>query len=206
MKAVNSTQLGVRRMVSTVKLCKPPVAGMMGLLLVLGGCQGLVNRSSGPGNVQAVNHVIFMVQENRSFDSYFGHLPAYWQANGFPSQPFEGMPVTASNPSFDGKSTVPAFHVATECVQNLSPSWNESHVDWNRTSPTSGTPAMDGFVYTAEVYAQHAPADEAPIYDTAGIRAMGLLRRQRFELLLFHGFQFCHLRRMVLTGHGPDTT
>jgi phospholipase C len=160
-------------MVSTVKLCKLPVACMVGLSLVLCGCQGLVNGSSGSGNIQAVNHIIFMVQENRSFDTYFGQLPAYWQANGFPAQQFDGIPANASNPSYDGKSKVAAYHVATECVQNLSPSWNESHVDWNRTSPTSSTAAMDGFVYNAAVYARNAPKDEAPIYDTAGIRAMG---------------------------------
>jgi phospholipase C len=32
---------------------------------------------------------------------------------------------------------------------------------------------MDGFVFNAASYALNAPADEAPIYDTAGIRAMG---------------------------------
>jgi phospholipase C len=160
-------------MVSTVKLCKLSTACMMGLLLVLCGCRGLVNGSSGSGNIQAVNHIVFLVQENRSFDTYFGQLPAYWQTHGFPAQQFDGIPANASNPSFDGKSMVPAYHVATECVQNLSPSWNESHVDWNRTSPTSATAAMDGFVYNAAVYALNAPADEAPIYDTAGIRAMG---------------------------------
>ncbi len=32
---------------------------------------------------------------------------------------------------------------------------------------------MDGYVYNAASYALNAPADEAPIYDTAGIRAMG---------------------------------
>ena len=34
---------------------------------------------------QAVNHIIVMVQENRSFDQYFGKLPDYWAANGFAS-------------------------------------------------------------------------------------------------------------------------
>src|ERR1700730_4435589 len=160
-------------MVPTVKLCKLPVACVMVLLAILCGCQGLVNGSRGSGNIQAVNHIIFMVQENRSFDTYFGQLPAYWQANGFPGQQFDGIPTNASKPSYDGTSMVPAFHVATECTQNLSPSWNESHVDWNRTSPTSSTATMDGFVYNAAVYAQNAPKDEAPIYDTAGVRAMG---------------------------------
>jgi phospholipase C len=127
--------------------------------------------------IQSINHIIFMAQENRSFDNYFGQLPAYWNANGYPQAaqqpPFDGIPANASNPSYDGTTSVVAYHVATECVQNLSPSWNESHVDWNRSQPTSATAAMDGFVYNAAKYAMDAPADEAPIYDTAGIRAMG---------------------------------
>jgi len=148
----------------------------MASLAVLCGCQGVTGTTTPPPNnagIESVNHIVFMVQENRSFDNYFGQLPQYWAANGFPAQQFDGLPANASNPSFDGTTMVPAFHVATECVQNLSPSWNESHVDWNRTEPTSSTPAMDGFVHTAASYAMNAPADEAPIYDTDGIRAMG---------------------------------
>lgn len=145
-------------------------------LLALCGCVG-VTKTAPPvnpgGDIKSVNHIIFMAQENRSFDTYFGQLPAYWAANGYPAQQFDGLPANASNPSFDGTSQVAAYHVATECVQNMSPSWNESHVDWNRNDPTSSTATMDGFVYNAASYAMHAPADEAPIYDLLGIRSMG---------------------------------
>src|SRR5260370_40009997 len=112
-------------MVSAGKLCRPPAACVMGLLLILCGCQGLVNGSSSSGNIQAVNHIVFMVQENRSFDNSSGQLPAYWQANGFRSQQFDGIPANASNPSYNGKSKVPTYHVATHGVQNLSPPWKQ---------------------------------------------------------------------------------
>ena len=72
-----------------------------GLLLGMCGCQGLKNGPTNNNGLQSINHIIFMVQENRSFDTYFGQLPAYWQANGFPAQQFEGLPPNASNPSFD---------------------------------------------------------------------------------------------------------
>jgi len=166
-------------MTATEKFRSFSLAGIAGGLLMLCGCQGLQNGTTTtpptpPATLQtSVNHIIFMAQENRSFDTYFGQLPAYWAANGYPSQTFDGMPAGAGNPSFDGTTMVPAYHVQTECIQNLSPSWNESHVDWNRTSPTSPTSTMDGYVYNAAVYAMNAPADEAPIYDTAGIRSMG---------------------------------
>ena len=147
-----------------------------GYLIALAGCQGLLSHPTGDG-IQSINHVIIMVQENRSFDSYFGQLPAYWKANGYPQAnqkpPFDGLPANASNPSFDGTHSVAAFHLATECIQQLTPSWNESHVDWNRKDPTSPNATMDGFVYNGAVYAMNPPPGEGPIYDTAGIRAMG---------------------------------
>ena len=43
-------------------------------------------------NISLVNHIIFMSQENRSFDSYFGAMREYWAENGYPDQPFDGLP------------------------------------------------------------------------------------------------------------------
>src|ERR1700751_338735 len=102
------------------------VVPLLGVTLLICGCQGLQPAPAGgggggvttgggtPASLQSINHIVFMLQENRSFDSYFGQLPAYWQANGFPTQQFDGMPSDASNPSFDGTTTVSAYHVATE--------------------------------------------------------------------------------------------
>ncbi|MGE5206676.1 MAG: alkaline phosphatase family protein [Chlamydiota bacterium] len=118
--------------------------------------------------VQALNHIVFMLQENRSFDHMLGHLPEYWLANGYPPQPFDGMPVGASNPSYDGSSTISAFRLLTSCVEGLSPAWNESHVDWNRSNPISATATLDGFVRTA---AGHARGNG--FFDTEGRRAVG---------------------------------
>src|SRR5216684_268709 len=158
-------------MVFVGRVHKFPILCTAGLVLVMCGCQGLKNGpiSNNPNNgIQSINHIVFMAQENRSFDTYFGQLPAYWQANGIPAQTFDGLPVGASNPSFDGTTTVPAFHLATECIENLSPSWNESHVDWNRNDPTSTTATLDGYVYNAAKYAM-----ANGLTDTAGARAMG---------------------------------
>ena len=144
-------------------------------LITLGGCQGLPANTTGNAGVLNINHIVFMVQENRSFDSYFGQLPVYWAANGFPSQQFDGIPKNASNPNVSGSGTVSAFHFSTECIENLSPSWNESHLDWNLQAPSSGTPALNGFVWNAANYAknQNAAGATPPLTDTAGIRAMG---------------------------------
>src|SRR5436190_19695409 len=141
------------------------------------GCKGLSGASTGepapnPKLNESINHIIFMAQENRGFDHYFGKLPEYWQANGYPSQTFDGLISNASNSSFDGLSTVNAFHLRTVCVQNLSPGWNESHVDWNVNNPV-GPWGGDGFVHTAAHFSQTAVPPDAPTFDQQGLRVLG---------------------------------
>jgi phospholipase C len=147
----------------------------LAVLITLSGCQGLPANTTGNAGVLNINHIVFMVQENRSLDSYFGQLPAYWAANGFPAQQFDGIPKNASNPNVSGSGTVSAYHFATECIENLSPSWNESHLDWNLQAPSSGAPALNGFVWNAANYAknQNAGGANPPLTDTAGLRSMG---------------------------------
>lgn len=130
---------------------------------------------SGQGqNITAINHIIVLLQENRSFDEYFGHLPDYWQANKniFPQATngttFEGEPANAANVDQNGDS-ITAYNIGTACTENPSPSWNEDHVDRNMKDSTNPTIAtMDGFV--------HAAGKDAAgfgFYDVLGHRAMG---------------------------------
>ena len=132
-------------------------------LPLVNGCRGLGGLSS--GNVAGVNHVVFMLEENRSFDTYFGQLNAYRQTQGLPAD-VDGMPVNAANPADDG-TMVSAFKLNTLCIENLSPAWLESHGDYNRWNPT-GPALMDGFVHTAQGLAKFDG-----FKDTAGRRAMG---------------------------------
>lgn len=140
----------------------------------------------------AINHIIFLAQENRSFDHYFGYLRKYWADNGFPDQAFDGLaqfnppfgsspPPTnppCSNPDptahcdADPSGTpVPSDHLPTVCIENPSPSWNESHVDWDYQDPVGKNPAtLNGFVQTA---ANDARQNVPPFMDTEGYRAMG---------------------------------
>lgn len=125
-------------------------------------------------NITAIQHILVMLQENRSFDHYFGHLPAYWQAHGFPQATngttLDGEPATASNIDPNG-SSVTAYNVQSACTENPSPSWNESHVDRNRSNPTDSTNApMDGFLQTAA-----GDATGTGLYDVLGHRALGYL-------------------------------
>ena len=150
------------------------------LLLVLlsaclAGCRGIVGAGAVDGdNVNGdlknnVNHIIFMVQENRSFDHYFGQLGAYRAANGYgAASDVDGLRVNASNPDLAGTSQLASYHLETTCVEELSPGWLESHVDWNKDDPGSSTALMNGYVVNAAKYAQ-ANGE----FDVNGVRAMG---------------------------------
>jgi phospholipase C len=146
--------------------------------------------------ISSINHIIFLAQENRSFDNYFGALRDYWAKNGYPDQSFDGLPQfnpttgpaplygpPPSNPgcdpkspspadcSFDATNAVTSFHLLTQCTENTSPSWNEAHVDWSFEDQVGAYPArLDGFVYTA---AHDARNYTPPFNDVNGVRAMG---------------------------------
>jgi phospholipase C len=138
-------------------------------------------------NISLINHVIILLQENRSFDHYFGHLADYWSANGYSAEPFDGEPSDASNPGTDG-STVNAYHLATTCVENPSPSWNESHGDWNHEDPTSSTAKLDGFVRTAAT--ERSPSTGLPYNDSKGIRVMGYYTDRELPYYYFMASNF----------------
>lgn len=127
------------------------------------GCNGCVNPN---GDINSVNHIIFMAQENRSFDTYFGHLNDYRASQGL-SQDVDGMPANASNPADDG-SQIQAFHLSSTCIENTSAAWATSHINFNRFNQESDTPTMDGFVVEAAAAAKFQGSN-----DVIGKRAMG---------------------------------
>jgi phospholipase C len=137
--------------------------------------------SADPGKI---NHFIFMLQENRSFDMYFGNMNQYRASRGL-SQAVDARPANASNPSADGTTSVAAFHLQTMCTEDLSPFWNESHIAFNRTNPTSNTPTMDGYVAAAANFAR----DQGQ-HDLQGLRAMGYYDQNDIPFYYFMAAQF----------------
>ncbi len=149
-----------------------------------------------------INHIIFIAQENRSFDSYFGALRQYWSQNGIADQSYNGLPQfdpagdpnagpAPTNPGCDpafpyppnsycqidpNSPAVQSFHAQSLCVENPSPSWAEAHRSWNVNDPTSATPLLNGFVDAgANDARQHTDLTGAlaPFFDTNGVRVMG---------------------------------
>ena len=153
-------------------------------------------------SLQSINHIIFLAQENRSFDNYFGALRQFWAQNGIPDQPFNGLPQfdpagdpnagpVPTNPGCDpafpfppnsfcqinpSSPAIQSSHYQSMCVENPSPSWGEAHRDWNVNNPVSPTALLNGFVdATANDSRQHTngQGQPAPYFDLDGVRAMG---------------------------------
>jgi phospholipase C len=117
--------------------------------------------------VQSLNHIIFMMQENRSFDAYFGKINDYRVTQG-QGRDADDLENDFTNPA-DDKQNIRTFHLPTSCIFNTTAAWLESHGDANRFQLDDGAPLLlDGFVHTA---AGLATFDGDP--DTEGVRSMG---------------------------------
>ncbi len=182
--------------------------------LVLAGCAvGL--RSTTPAGLQNVNHIIIFVQENRSFDHYFGAMRSYWAQNSIADQSFDGLPqfnpasgtaplqgpapaIPGCDPSQpypasdvcvpDSSNLISSFHFASVCQEEQSPFWNESHVDWDFNDPAGNSPAtLNGFVVSA---ANDARQQSPVLMDTNGVRAMGYLDSSDLNYYYFMASNF----------------
>jgi len=132
-----------------------------------------------------IKHIFFMLQENRSFDMYFGQLGAYRptrlaQFGITDTQTIDGFDPTVTLTNAHTGAKVQPFHEATECIENLTPAWDESHHDttltggdsaWATTTTyTSSDFAMAGFLDTTTSVADN--------YDPNGTRVLGYYNQQ----------------------------
>jgi phospholipase C len=145
------------------------------------------NSDQANGSHNKVNHIIIIMQENRSFDSYFGVLAyasasPYHNGNGPCRQDdqtcVDGLSctqdatgnLTCSNSNLDDDgSTVFAFHNSNYCVSpDLDHSWPGSHKEANFLDPSNTllnqTP-NDGFVRVNDTTEQLDNGVENPTED-----------------------------------------
>ena len=140
-----------------------------------------------PGSLQSIDHVVFMLQENHSFDNYFGMLNPYRAANGWnvgadgKTYNVDGIDdklTKISNQSDEGTS-YSLFKFTSSCIDDETSAWLESYGDVSRYDfSLTRSIVMDGFVHTAENYAKDCAATGSSICagsftDFTGKRAMG---------------------------------
>src|SRR5438128_2901424 len=138
-------------------------------------------------NLQRVNHIIIVMQENHSFDNYFGALAyasgsPYRNGNGACSlkdnQCVDGLTcnrdsagnLTCWNSNLDdGGTIVRAFHEPSRCVvPDLDHSWFGTHREGNFLSPNSTLTNFlaNGFVRVNDLTEQTDNGAESPTDDS----------------------------------------
>jgi phospholipase C len=137
-------------------------------------------------SLQSISHVVFMLQENHSFDNYFGMLNPYRKSNGwdvgqdgvvYDVDGIDDKLSTISNEDDQGTS-YPLFKFSSTCVDDMSSDWLASYGDANTYDFLNTRPIlMDGFVHNAEGYAKSCAngggSCAGAFTDTTGERAMG---------------------------------
>lgn len=152
--AAGSASTGVLNNTTTFKATATDLGGnTIGSATVTVNVSGLQSR---------IKHIIFFVQENRSFDNYFGKLGDYRASKGLPAE-IDQFDPTVKLTGRQGRQVAP-FHQRTVCTDNLSPAWNESHQDIHLKN---GKYLMDGFMKTT------GSIHEGNAIDPNGDRAMG---------------------------------
>lgn len=154
------------------------------------------------GSVQAVQHVIFLLQENHSFDNYFGMLNPYRHTNqmnvGDDGVDYEvdGIDdkLTKIANDDDENTSYPLFKMKSTCVDDESSAWLESYGDVNRYDfSKSRSINMDGFVHNAEGFAKSCNQSKkcsGAFTDTNGQRAMGYYDEDFLNYYYYMASQF----------------
>lgn len=124
------------------------------------------------GTIQDVKHVVILMQENRSFDHYFGAMRG---VRGFGDRhpvPMEsGKPVWSQS---DGKREIPPYHLDTEKtsamqVPGTPHSFSDSQAAWNQGKfgywPKYKNPFSMGYYRREDIPFQYALAEAFTICD-----------------------------------------
>lgn len=112
-----------------------------------------------PAGMSKIHHIVYQLQENRSFDAYFGLMNQYRANHGINDGAVDGLDLNVALPDIADQPVKP-FHMRTGCSETTQPSWNAAHIDYDKGK-------MDGFMKTGNYFARSS------IVDPNGTRAMG---------------------------------
>jgi phospholipase C len=87
-------------------------------------------RKDAPAGIEKIHHIIWIIQENRTFDNYFGTYPG---GDGFPPE--------TCLPDLPGSShCIKPFHMPEGPLCDMTHDWDAAHAAWDNGR-------MDGFVW-----------------------------------------------------------
>lgn len=119
--------------------------------------------SSPTGDAIPIDTIVVLMQENRSFDSYFGHLGKFANRTDI-----ESAPDDTTNPASVGDGnptgvTHPYQHAPQLCSLDTAHEWSATHVEWDNG-------LMDGFFYENNGFGPLPPMADPSLAD--GERAL----------------------------------
>src|SRR5579862_7591385 len=132
-----------------------------GVVTITGAVDQLVARAvaasprhvAGHGSLGDIEHVVILIQENRSFDHYFG---TYAGVRGFGDASAHSL---FFQRGLNGRTLHP-FHLQTDCIADITHDWQPQHESWNNGR-------MDGFLRAHEEF-------DAPVNNVnPGLETMG---------------------------------
>lgn len=157
------------------------------------------------GTVDSIDHVVFMLQENHTFDNYFGMLNPYRVQHGWnigtdgKEYDVDGIADklnTISNPIdlADGGGSYKLFKFTSTCIDDMSSDWLASFGDVNRFDFSEGRQIlMDGFVHTAagfDKFCAQSGICSGDFTDPTGMRAMGYYDQDFLNYYYYMASQF----------------
>ncbi|HEY2070350.1 MAG TPA: phospholipase C, phosphocholine-specific [Rhizomicrobium sp.] len=145
------------------------------------------------GSIKDVEHVVILMQENRSFDHYFGTLRGV-RGYGDPRTPKlpGGKPVWFQPTASHADGYIAPFHINTaetnsQCLESLDHSWKQSQATWQHHDAwiAKKGPMTMGHFTRADIPFYHALADAFTICDAYHCSIFGPTNPNR--LFLFTG-------------------
>ncbi|MET9413991.1 phosphocholine-specific phospholipase C [Streptomyces klenkii] len=145
------------------------------------------------GTIQDVEHIVVLMQENRSFDHYFGTLKG---VRGFgdprPVSLPSGKPVWYQS---DGSKEVPPYHpdaenLGMQFIAGLNHDWQGGHKAWNQGRydqwlPAKGTGTM-AYLTRKDIPFHYALADAFTVCDAYHCSFIGATDPNRYYLWTGH--------------------
>ncbi|MEV4313437.1 phosphocholine-specific phospholipase C [Actinocrispum sp. NPDC049592] len=142
------------------------------------------------GTLRDIEHIVVLMQENRSFDHYFGTLRG---VRGFgdprPVTLPSGKPVW-NQADANGREILPfrpdADNLGLKFIQDLPHGWNDTHAAWNQGKydkwvPAKGSTTM-AYLTRADIPFHYALADAFTICDSYHCSFMGSTDPNRYYM------------------------
>jgi len=136
------------------------------------------------GSLDSIEHVVIFMQENRSFDHYFGTLRG---VRGFSDR--SALQLQSGNPVFyqpNGNSTLLPYPVAEQFMNGTPHDWGSGHSAWNaglydKWVPFKGTSTM-AYYARSDLAFYYALADAFTICDAYHCSVVGPTNPNRLYL------------------------